>query len=73
MALLIFALVAIFVISAVLLVEVGLFPWLSVLIAIPISYVFGFALSRVLRSAGRSERPGSRRRSGWSDRCDIRP
>ena len=52
MALLIFALVASFVVSAIFLAELGLFPWLAVLVAIPISYAVGYALSRVLRGAG---------------------
>ena len=52
MALLIFALVASFVVSAIFLAEIGLFPWLAALIAIPIAYAVGYALSRVLRGAG---------------------
>ncbi len=52
MGLLIFALVASFVVSSIFLAELGLFPWLAILVAIPISYAVGFALSRVLRGAG---------------------
>lgn len=52
MALLIFALVASFVVSAIFLAEIGMFPWLAAMIAIPIAYAVGYALSRVLRGAG---------------------
>ncbi|MGI9478303.1 MAG: hypothetical protein ACR2PI_16495 [Hyphomicrobiaceae bacterium] len=52
MALLIFALVASFVVSAIFFAELGLFPWLAVLVAVPLSYAVGYALSRVLRGAG---------------------
>lgn len=52
MALLIFALVASFVVTALFLAEIGMFPWLAALISIPISYAIGYALSRVLRAAG---------------------
>lgn len=52
MALLILALIASFVISAVFLVNLGLWPWVAVLLAIPIAYAFGFALSRLLRGVG---------------------
>jgi len=52
MALLIFALIASFVISALFLAQIGFFPWLAALISIPIAYAVGYALSRVLRAAG---------------------
>ena len=52
MALLVLALVACFYVSAVFLAEVGMFPWLAALIGIPISYVVGYALSRILRGVG---------------------
>ena len=52
MVLLIVALVASFVVSALFLIEIGLLPWLSALLAIPIAYAVGYALSRVLRGAG---------------------
>jgi membrane-associated PAP2 superfamily phosphatase len=52
MALLIFALIAGFVVCSVFLAQLGLFPWLAVLLAIPISYAVGYALSRMLRGAG---------------------
>jgi hypothetical protein len=52
MALLILALIASFVASAVFLAEIGLFPWLAAMIAIPIAFAVGYALSRVLRGAG---------------------
>ena len=50
--LLVLSLVATFVIVAVFLVELGLFPWLAILVAIPIAYGVGFAISRLLRGAG---------------------
>ena len=55
MALLIFALVASFVVCALFLAEIGLFPWLAVLVAIPISYAVGYAyvLSRGVCAAQR--------------------
>jgi hypothetical protein len=52
MALLILALIASFVVSALFLAEIGLFPWLAAMVAIPIAFAVGYALSRVLRSAG---------------------
>lgn len=52
MALLIFALVASFVVCAIFLAELGLFPWLAVMAAIPIAYAIGYVLSRMLRGAG---------------------
>jgi len=52
MALLILALIASFVVSAILLAEIGLFPWLAAMLAIPIAYAIGYALSRLLRGAG---------------------
>lgn len=52
MALLIFVLVATFVVSAWFLVEIGLFAWLATLLAIPLAYAVGYALSRLLRGAG---------------------
>lgn len=52
MALLIFALVASYVVSAIFLAEFGMFAWLAALVAIPIAYAVGYALSRVLRNAG---------------------
>ena len=52
MALLILALVGCFYVSAVFLAEIGLFLWLAALVAIPVSYAVGYALSRVLRGAG---------------------
>ena len=52
MWLLVLALVATFVIVAMFLVELGLFPWLAILVSIPIAYGVGFALSRVLRGTG---------------------
>lgn len=52
MALLILGLVASFVVSAIFLAEIGFFPWLAAMLAIPIAYAIGFALSRVLRGAG---------------------
>ena len=52
MALLVLAIIASFVVSALFLAEVGLFPWLAVLVAIPIAYAVGYALSRILRGAG---------------------
>jgi hypothetical protein len=52
MWLLVLTLVATFVIVAMFLVELGLFPWLAILVAIPVAYGVGFALSRVLRGSG---------------------
>ena len=52
MALLIFALVASFVVCALFLAEIGLFPWLAVMVAIPVAYAIGYVLSRLLRGAG---------------------
>ncbi len=52
MWLLVVALVATFIIVAMFLVELGLFPWLAILVSIPIAYGVGFALSRVLRGSG---------------------
>lgn len=52
MALLIFALIATFVVCAMFLAEIGFLPWLAVLVSIPISFAVGYALSRVLRGAG---------------------
>ena len=52
MWLLVLSLVATFVIVAMFLVELGLFPWLAILDAIPIAYGVGFAISRLLRGAG---------------------
>lgn len=52
MALLIFALIASYVVSAIFLAEMGLFAWLAALVAVPIAYAIGYALSRVLRGAG---------------------
>jgi membrane-associated PAP2 superfamily phosphatase len=52
MWLLVLSLVATFVIVAMFLVELGLFPWLAILVAIPIAYGVGFAISRLLRGAG---------------------
>lgn len=52
MVLLIFALIAIFVVSSMFLAQIGFLPWLAVLVSIPISYAVGYALSRVLRGAG---------------------
>ena len=44
--------IALFANVAMFLVELGLFPWLAILVSIPIAYCVGFALSRVLRSSG---------------------
>ena len=52
MALLIFALIASFVVSALFLAQIGFIPWLAAMLAIPIAYAIGYALSRVLRGAG---------------------
>ena len=52
MALLIFALIASFVVCALFLAELGLFPWLAVMVAIPVAYAIGYVLSRLLRGAG---------------------
>ena len=52
MALLVLAIVAGFVVCALFLAEIGLFPWLAVLIAVPIAYGLGYVLSRLLRGAG---------------------
>ena len=52
MALLVVALVACFYVSSIFLAEIGMFPWLAALVAIPVSYVVGYALSRLLRGAG---------------------
>jgi uncharacterized protein (DUF983 family) len=52
MWLLVVTLVGTFVVVAMFLTELGLFPWLAILVAVPIAYAVGFALSRVLRGAG---------------------
>lgn len=52
MALLVVALVACFYVSAVLMAEIGMLPWLAALIAVPVSYAVGYALSRMLRGVG---------------------
>lgn len=52
MALLVLALVTCFYVCAVFLAEIGFFPWLAAMVAIPISYAVGYALSRLLRGAG---------------------
>ena len=52
MIMLVFALVGSFVISALFLAEVGVFPWLAALIAVPVAFAVAFALSRIMRGAG---------------------
>ena len=52
MALLILALVGCFIISALFLANIGLFPWIAVLVSVPIAFAVGYPLSRLLRGAG---------------------
>jgi hypothetical protein len=52
MALLILALVAAFIVSALFLANIGLLPWIAVLVSVPIAYAVCFPLSRLLRGAG---------------------